>query len=239
MRNSVRYILAALFLIGSVLFFGYIFSELKKEEAVSMEVFEKPNEIKNKKYEEYSNKEFSSLPHDVQYSLKFPNDVDTIITVYYGWMDTLYTEDGTPLKIKKTSRTCNLVLGKDAMKLYYPYMAKPTLSFSSSEKLYDKRIRDFSNDFSFEFKYDKKKKYYYILRTELPQGVTFEHDLSSLNKPSISNLSPTEKKYKKMVKELYSYDFIYSFSESRYYEYGSWACEENEITKLENWLNSK
>ncbi len=237
-------IVATLFFLGSILFFGCGSSEPKKEGSVSIEVLEEPHEIKYKKYEEYSYDEFSSLPHDVQYSIKFPNDVDTIITVDYGWMDTVYTEDGTPLKIEKSSRTCDLVLEKDTMKLYYPYMAKPNLIFYSKEKIYDKRINDFSNYFSFDFKHNKKNKYYYLLKKEFPTGITFEHELFTLNKPSIHHLSPIENKYKKMVKELFSVDFLYSFSESYYYEdrfdkHRRWACEENEITKFENWLNSK
>ena len=233
-----------LFFFSTFFLYGCDQSGTKQEQTTSNnEQIEEINEIKYKKYEEYTYDEFSSLPHDVQYSIKFPNDVDTIITVDYGWLDTVFTEDGTPLKIEKGSRTCNLVLEKDTLKLYYPYLAKPNLSFYTNDKIFDKNTNDFSNYFSFDFKYNKKEKYYYLLKTEFPKGITFEHELFTLNKPSIHHLSPIEKKYQKMTKELYSVDFLYSFSESYYYEdrfdkyIKRWACEENEITKFENWLN--
>ena len=239
MRNGV---ILVVFLICSFYFQGCNNTK-PKEEIITAQIQEEQNDVQYKKYEDYTFDEFCMLPHEVQYSLKFPNDVDTIITVEYGWIDTIVSEDGTPLKVEKSTRNCSLVLEKDTMKLYYPYYAKPTLDFSTKDKLYDKRTKEFSDRFTFEFKYNKNKKYYYIVKSDLPSGVAFDHEPFTITQPWIHGLCPIDKKKPNLKYELDPQ--LYAFDESHYFEsrYGEhrivWMCEENSISKLDNWLNGK
>ncbi len=199
-----------------------------------------PKEKPVKTYKDYTFKEFKKLPHDVQYSLKYPDDVDTIITVEYGWVDTIYTEDGTPSSISTVIRNTNLVLSKDSMKFYYPYQSSPELRIYTMNKIYDKRYDDFADRFVFKFKPSSSKDFYYIEKSEFPDGLCTSASFEK--NPSIANIFPTGFEYIRLVGEIEKYHELtcYTFSESHYQESlhvdTYWECEENEITKFKNWL---
>ena len=233
-----------------LMFFFTCFFLLTACEQGQTEQKEKPA----KTYKDYTYEEFEKLPHDVQYALKFPDDVDTIITVEYGWVDTTFNEDGTPLKIDFCHRICNLVLEKDTMKLYYPYNANPTFSFWTNKKLYSKQSDSFSDRFKIEFLKNRNSGFYYITKSEFPSLLCsdnrYENGLDG--KPYVDNLEPTEKKYKDLVKEVvYHYKhstFIsdpYSYRLQQSYDLpkdmvskgvNTWVVEENEVSKFQNWL---
>ena len=195
-----------------------------------------------KTYKDYSYDEFIKLPHDVQYSLKFPEDNDTIVSIEYGWVDTSYNDDGTPASIDFRQRTCPLVLESDTMKFYYPYSAKPTFRFNTNKNLYDKRTETFTNRFEFSFIKNKSKGYYYIVKSVFPSNLCSDNSYQNglEGKLYVDNLEPTDLKYKKLVGEIENnmvLPFFYGFSESHYIEgTNTWYVEENEITKFKNWL---
>ena len=207
-----------------------------------------------KTYKDYTYEEFRKLPHDVQYTLKFPNDVDTVVTIEYGWIDTVFNGDGSPQKIDFCHRVCSLVLEHDTMKLFYPYNAIPTFRFWTNKKLYDKRNDGFTDRFVFEFKQDKSNGYYYILKSDLPSALCsdnkYENGLDG--RPYVENLEPTDNKYKELVKQVV-YHYKHSSFPSDAYSYrfqesydlpkdmvskgiDTWVVEENEVTKFKNWL---
>ena len=200
---------------------------------------------KQKSIADYSYEEFKRLPHDVQYALTFPDDVDSIITVAYDWIDTTFEEDGSPLRIKVGKRNCDLVLEKDTMKLYYPYKANLTFSFFTYGKLFDKRTNDFSNRFEFAFVQNNSKDYYYILKSDFPTNLcsddSYENEIEL--GPYVEGLKPIEKKYNSLVAEIGYSDYTYRFQESYDLpknmvskDVSTWVVEENEKTKFKNWI---
>lgn len=113
---------------------------------------------------------FDRLPVPAKYKIKFRGESDSLIKVRIYVYDTLYFEDGTLNKLDYKQKDFPICLREDSMVFYFPYCkSAPELSFSTYEKVFDHRRNEFRDYFSFEFKYDKKQKYYYILKSDFPK----------------------------------------------------------------------
>ena len=192
---------------------------------------------------------FNKLSYSLQYKIKYKHDSDSILTFKYKRKDTLYLEDGTMNKVINVTDTFYLYLKKDSI-IYRPVYSckKPKLSFSTYEDFYDKTNKDFTSHFSFDFKYSKKDKYYYILKDNLPTLDTTSFWGTHIKYIDFENIPA---KYSDYALDTYNRDYSFSFSESRILRKGSLGkysngkpcpehdeliLEENQYSKFRKWL---
>lgn len=199
-------------------------------------------------YDQIPYSTFDKLSYSLQYKIKYKHDSDSILTFSYKRKDTLYLEDGTMNKVINVTDTFYLYLKKDSI-IYRPVYSckKPNLSFSTDDEFYDKTNKRFTSYFSFDFKYSKKDKYYYILKDILPTLDTTSFFGTYINYIQFENVPA---KYSDYALNTYSHDYEFFFSESHVVKKGSlgmingkpwpekefFSLHENQKSKFRKWL---
>lgn len=199
-------------------------------------------------YDQIPYSTFNKLSYSLQYKIKYKHDSDSILTFKYKRKDTLYLEDGTMNKVINVTDTFYLYLKKDSI-IYRPVYSckKPKLTFSTYEDYYDKTNKDFTSYFSFDFKYSKKDKYYYILKDILPTLDTTSFSGTYVKYIQFENVPA---KYSDYALDTYSHDYEFFFCESHVVRKGSlgvingkpwpeedfFSLDENQESKFRKWL---
>lgn len=116
------------------------------------------------------NKGSYELPPNVEYQNKAKEYgwQDSVIMLPGADYDTLRDERGKILERKAKQVKYKTLLTGDRIEVYLPYRTKVTVLIDVPNDLYDERDKKFKRTFRFDADYDKKKKCYYVLKSQLP-----------------------------------------------------------------------
>lgn len=129
----------------------------------------KPIDYTQIDYDDIPYAEFQKLDHDTQYKIKYKNDCDSIITVERQDKVPVYDENGQPHTLKDTILVDTIILTQDKIIFLTDIKGcKASLHFFTTEKVYDKRKKDFIDMFDIDFLKDKNNKYLYLPKDALP-----------------------------------------------------------------------